>query len=297
MPIPESQLQTWSHQGAVTTAKATADSVRHAIDSFRGWSSKPQYEVYLQGSYKNDTNIRGDSDVDVVVQLNSSWQSYLSKLTELERQAYRSFTSPATYDWSAFRQDILTCLRAYYGAANVAESNKCLKLKPAPGRLPADVIVCQQYRYYFRFRSSTDQEFAEGMTFYAPSDGRWVVNYPKHHYSNGVEKNSATQRWYKPVVRVVKNAREYLVDHGLLPHNAAPSYFLECLSYNVPNEAFGGGFEDSLLRYLQWLSAADITRLKRQSGQEGLVGSHPDLWPVGNAGAFIMAIITLWNDW
>ena len=55
MAISEAQLETWSHQGAVTTAKATADSVKNAIDSYREWewSDKLDFEVYLQGSYKN----------------------------------------------------------------------------------------------------------------------------------------------------------------------------------------------------------------------------------------------------
>lgn len=63
MAIPESQLETWSHQGAVTTAKTTADSIRNALDSYSSWPDGIYFEVYLQGSYKNDTNIRGDSDI------------------------------------------------------------------------------------------------------------------------------------------------------------------------------------------------------------------------------------------
>src|SRR4051812_1571226 len=80
VPIPETQLSTWSNQGAVVASKTTADSIRHALDSFSGWNTKPTYEIYLQGSYRNDTNIYGDSDVDVVVQLDSSFQFDVSEL-------------------------------------------------------------------------------------------------------------------------------------------------------------------------------------------------------------------------
>ncbi|MDD2678158.1 MAG: hypothetical protein PHN95_01970 [Candidatus Pacebacteria bacterium] len=31
MAIPESQLTTWANQGAITTAKATADSVKNTL--------------------------------------------------------------------------------------------------------------------------------------------------------------------------------------------------------------------------------------------------------------------------
>jgi len=79
MAILESQLERWAHQGAVATAKLTADSIRNALKSYNYWPAGIDFEVYLQGSYKNSTNIRGDSDVDVVVQLNSSFYSNLTE--------------------------------------------------------------------------------------------------------------------------------------------------------------------------------------------------------------------------
>ena len=79
MAIPESQLETWSHQGAITTAKATADSIKNALNSYINRPDGVEFEIYLQGSYKNDTNIRGDSDVDVVAQLNSTFYNNLSE--------------------------------------------------------------------------------------------------------------------------------------------------------------------------------------------------------------------------
>jgi len=110
MGIPESQLETWANQGATTTAKATADSVKNALNSYSDWPSGIDYEVYLQGSYKNDTNIRGDSDVDVVAQLNSTFYSNL-----LEEQKRTLGLTPATYALSEFRADVLNILKNYYG--------------------------------------------------------------------------------------------------------------------------------------------------------------------------------------
>ena len=42
------------------------------------------YVSYLQGSYRNDTNIRGDSDVDLVLELNSVFKHDASVLSEYE---------------------------------------------------------------------------------------------------------------------------------------------------------------------------------------------------------------------
>ena len=106
MAIPESQLETWANQGAITTAKATADSVKNALNSYSDWPNGVDFEVYLQGSYKNDANIRGDSDVDVVAQLNSTFYSNLS-----EDQKRILGLTPATYHLSDFRADVLKILK------------------------------------------------------------------------------------------------------------------------------------------------------------------------------------------
>src|SRR5690348_706208 len=141
MPIPESQLETWSHQGAVTTASATYRSIQTALTANSSPIREKNYEVYLQGSYKNDTNIRGDSDVDVVVQLNSTFGYDLSALPEEQKRQFQvSYPTNATYLWEDLRADVLRALRAYYGAASITEGNKSLKLASAPGRLAADII-------------------------------------------------------------------------------------------------------------------------------------------------------------
>ena len=68
MPIPESTLSGWSHHQASTAFKQAHLPIREALDAYKGLS-KSKYEVFLQGSCKNDTNLGGDSNVGVVVGL------------------------------------------------------------------------------------------------------------------------------------------------------------------------------------------------------------------------------------
>ena len=97
MGIPESQLETWSRQGATTTAVSTHESIRKALSADTSLITYQDYDSYLQGSYRNSTNIRGDSDVDVVVQLNSVFNSNVSALTADEISAYnRTYSARAT---------------------------------------------------------------------------------------------------------------------------------------------------------------------------------------------------------
>jgi len=290
MGIPESQLETWSHQGAVTTAKATHESIRSALDSYK-WPNGVNFEVYLQGSYKNDTNIRGDMDVDLVVQLNSTFSSNLSE----EQKRYLRL-SPASYRWEDFRLDVLRALKDYYGSLTVAEGNKSIKVKATSGRLPADVVVCVQYR---RYKSLNSYDFVEGMTFWTRNESRQVINYPKIHYDNGVKKHQNTNNRYKSVVRMFKNIRNYLEENYHISNSLAPSYFLECLLYNVPNDKFSGGYQDVFCNIVNWfwLNRANLKDYICQNGQLKLFGDTPEQWSIDNAKRLVEKLIGLWNDW
>jgi len=288
MPIPESQLETWSKRGAVETAERTHKSIRAALEAYN-WPSGVQYEVYLQGSYKNHTNIRGDSDVDVVVQLNSTLLENLP--VNLKRQfRFRD----ASYGWEEFRSDVLKALRNHYGPGQVREGRKSLKVQTS--YLPADVVVSLQYRKY-PDRPRSEDDFIEGMAFWVPSESRWVINYPKLHYQNGVKKNQDTNEQYKPTVRMFKNARTYLVDRGVIPADLAPSYFLECLLYNVPDDKFGTNLQSTFREVITWLLKADFSRFVCQNRQLLLFGSFPEQWSKDRAYRFLKAMVELWSDW
>jgi hypothetical protein len=300
MPIPESQLETWSGQGAVTSAKATHEAIRRALAADKdSLLNRQEYEVFLQGSYRNDTNTRGDSDVDVVVQLNSTFVSDKSHLSLQEQASYNQLFSAATYGWEQLRADGLKALRAYFGWAKVSEGKNSLKLRRVPGRLAADIVPCLQYRRYTRFVSAHDQSYVEGILFYTRPEQQPVINYPKPHYRNGVAKNSPgrTGGRFKPVVRVFKNARSYLVDRGALSADVAPSYFLQCLLYNAPDRLFGGSYQDSFLQILVWLASADLGAFICQNGETPLFGPTRQQWSVTNARLTVSKLIELWENW
>jgi len=282
MGIPESQLETWSHQGAIAIAKTTADSIKNALNSYTDWPDGIDFEVYLQGSYKNDTNIRGDSDVDVVAQLNSCFYNNLS-----EDQKRVLGLTPASYCWSEFRADTINALKSYYGQSRIAEGNKSIQIAASAGRLPADVIICSQYRKY---RTVSNDNYTEGICFWTRKDGRQVINYPKVHYDNGVSKHQNSSRWSKPVVRLFKNCR------GSISGDATPSYFLECMLYNVPNSKFGSSYRDTFCNIVNWLSEASLNDFVCQNGQLKLFGLTPEQWNTNQARTFINNLVSLWNN-
>lgn len=297
MPIPESQLETWSHQGAIATAKSTYASIHAALEATTSPLLGKDIDVYLQGSYGNDTNIYGNSDIDVVVQLNDSWHRDISALPQDQQTQYLADHSPASYGWSQLRSDTLSALRTYYGAAAVTAGNKSLKVSGAPGRLAADVVPALHHRQYQYYLTRDLQGFRDGIQLRHRTTGAVIINFPKLHAHYGTSKHQATHGWYKPTVRIFKNMRDHLVEHGLLRKGAAPSYFLECLLYNVPDDQFAKSYQDTIAAVLNHLWHNEISAFVCQNKELDLFGPLPEQWDTREAVATLSAMIDLWNSW
>ena len=180
MAIPEGQLETWSKSGAQKSSAETYNSIKAALSSHKWPSDMGDYTVYLQGSYPNHTNIRGDSDVDVIVEAPVVFYHNVLK----EQRARYGLTTPGTFTWTQFRDEVRKALINHYGSSQVAQGNKCIKVAGHGNRLNADVIPCNEYRSY----SYTDiYNYAKGITFWTRIN-RQIINYPKLHLGNGSEK-------------------------------------------------------------------------------------------------------------
>ena len=59
------------------------------------------------------------------------------------------------------------------------------------------------------------------------------------------------------MVRVLKNLRGTLVEDKMIEAGVAPSYYIEGLLYNVPNEKFGKSYNDSFVNCISWILEAD----------------------------------------
>lgn len=297
MAIPEAQLDTWSHQGSVTQSSATYNTIKRVLEAGTTPYSSKNFSVFLQGSYGNDTNIYAESDVDIVIRLDNCFQSDLSKLTEVERAAYRAAFSDATYTHVDFKRGVLTTLTAQYGSA-VRAGDKAIAIDASGTRRKADVIVAIQYRRYFKFRSRYDSEFVEGICFWN-GKGKLIANYPKQHSANLTTKHQSTSAWLKPMVRVFKNMRSRMVDDGMLQAGSAPSYYIEGLLYNVPNGKLGSSYQDCVVNTLNWyLKEAAKNDLVCANEQYYLLrDGHDTCWNQSSCDQFVEAAVKLWNEW
>ncbi|QQS16039.1 MAG: nucleotidyltransferase [Candidatus Moraniibacteriota bacterium] len=304
MGIPFSQLETWANQGATVSAKATHESIRcgltHEKSPVKSLIESGKAKVYLQGSYKNSTNIRADSDVDVVVELTMTFGHNAHELPPEQKSAHDLAYSNATYDWHEFRRDVIKALTLYYGASSIdTTGNKSIKLLPAPGRLKADIVPVISFRRYNYFHGVGLHSAEEGIKLYHQQTNKPIVNYPEHHYQNGVDKNSnlRTGGVFKPTVRIFKNMRNHLIEKKALAKEMAPSYFLQSLIYNVPDPCFQANHSATVYAVLKHLYENPVEGFVCQNEQHLLFGDTPEQWNVSNAHTTIMAFVKLWDNW
>jgi len=282
MSIPDSILSSWSHHYSGTAPKQAHVSIRDALAKYRDWVEKPQYDIFLQGSYKNDTNLRRDSDVDVVVRLAVELQPRVAKLsgTRIEQDKDHIL---AYKEWKAFRRLMLEALRAIYDFGAITPGRKSLKL--AKGMIPASADVVVTIRY------------GNGLAFYLPDERRWVISYPQQHYKRGHKKEKATNNRYKRTVRMFKCARNHLVENEVIRSKTASSYFIECLLYNVPDNLFKADFRQTYSGIVTYLKSANLKQFNSQNGVLQLFGKSKDLWNVGDAQKFVLALERMWKNW
>lgn len=278
MTIPEHKLQAWSKLGSQTASASTYSSIKTALKA-HDWPYGMNHTVYLQGSYPNHTNIRGDSDVDVVVETSNAY--YHDLIT---------YSHSGSYDWRQFRDEVKCALTNYFGSNKVRESRngKCIKVEGSQYRLNADVVPCATFK---RFEGLS--HIATGITFWTNS-GTQIINYPKLHLKNGSLKNTACGDRFKPNVRVFKNARSEM-------DNNFPSYFLECLIYNVPKECFSEHLSLAFLKILTYLldaiSDGSLKEFRCQNEQQKIFGYEQHQIKLSDAVTLINELVALWTNW
>jgi hypothetical protein len=296
MPIPESQLDTWSHQGSIQQSSDTYQTIRRALLADDSGYADQSFDVFLQGSYGNDTNIYAESDVDVVMRLDSIYRHDLDQLSDEEKQAFMAYREPATYSFETFKTAVVAQLQRRFGAAAVSIGNKAIRIKADGSRRSADVVVCYQYRKYKSFRTYKTDDYVAGIIF--PTTSGEIINYPQKHSANLTSQHQASRAMLKPMVRILKNMRSRMVDLAMIKSGVAPSYYLEGMFYNVPPEQYvSTSYGDTFCNGINWLLKADKKKLVCANRQYTLLGNSTVQWNETDFDASLAALCKLWKEW
>jgi hypothetical protein len=296
MAISENQLENWSHVGAQQQSAATYQTIRSVLEHQDAPYASRGFEIFLQGSYGNDTNVRGsESDVDVVICLTDVFNSDISGLDPADKQAYEANRSAAKYGYKDFKAEVVAWLKANFGDG-VTPGRKAIAVPGEGNRRDADVLACIEHHRYTSYRSPWDNRHHVGISFIT-LDGDRIINFPKQHKQNCTTKHQATNNRFKSHVRVVKNMRNAMVNEGVLKKDIAPSYFLEGMLWSVPNQNFVAGHQQSFENYLNWLERCNANELSCANDLHWLIRENSHIcWNMESFRTFLVAARRYWNS-
>jgi hypothetical protein len=293
----ESTFSAWA-EGPGKTEQEKCDRAEHAVKTaisnyhgLKDWD----LTVRAHGSYRVNTTIKEESDVDVYVQLN---QPTFFPEYPAGKTAADFGNVDGTVNYADFRNRVGSALKARLGEASVTFGGKAFDVHENTYRVDADVIAVFPHRWYTgRFNGDGSHHFYKGIAF-RPDSGNPIFSYPEQTYDNGVAKNTDTGRRYKRAIRILKNLRTYMDEkYKVAEAKGIASYLIECLVWNVPNENFGDGpYWEDIYRILAFLKAqtASVDNCGEWSEVNEIrtLWHSSQLWTPGRARAFVNAAWT-----
>lgn len=225
--ILEDRLIRWTKPSSNTEQdkqERTERMIREAIASHKAFDNC-ELKVYAKGSYANNTNIRSDSDVDIAVECTEAFYWEKSEgISTPEIMPYDGGWNP-----NRLRTELVLAMQAKFPHDIDLTGSTAIQINSSSARVDADVVPC------FSFRDYIEGETRLGTKIFK-KDGSSLVNYPQQQLDNGIAKNKRTNLSYKKGARLLKRIENEMAKEG--EFRELPSYFMECLAYNCPDEVF-----------------------------------------------------------
>jgi hypothetical protein len=220
-------------------ASTAAEMINKAVRDAKILENR-NFKVYPTGSYRNNTNIKLGSDVDIALVLTDA---FFYQLPAGRSPAEFGLTGQADYGFTEFRNDVGRALKKQFGD-DVKPGTKTFDIAATSSRLPADATPFLLHRTYTGKRKLDGTwEYHEGVELRPTDDPtKRIINWHDQHYASGVERNRITGRRFKRIARIIKQLREDMRTGGKAEAKAAAapaaSFLIECLVFNAPDSCF-----------------------------------------------------------
>ena len=160
MKYSEETLQSWTaplSKAEEQRAENTINMIRSAIDASDELKVM-DIEVFTQGSFANNTNVRSESDVDVCVMLRDVFHTVLPKDAKYSDYGF----SDAKLTFQEYRDLVKSALQKKFRSEYVKDGNKSLKIDENTYHVKADVVPAFQLRNYYYPGSKNPSNYFEG---------------------------------------------------------------------------------------------------------------------------------------
>ena len=226
----EAQFRAWAKPPGKTEEERcdnAASAIRNAIKASDKLRARG-VSVFAQGSYRNNTNVRKDSDVDIGILCTDTF--FFDLPEGATRDTFQ--IASASYSYSTFKDEVEEALINYFGRSAVTRGNKAFDVHETSYHVEADVAAFFEHRRY-----CADGSFLEGVELRTDRENMRVINWPEQHYANGCRKNNDTGTRFKSIVRVLKALSNEMTE-SRVSGGDIPGFLIECLVWNVLNTNF-----------------------------------------------------------
>lgn len=223
----ETQFRQWAKPPS-KTEQERCDNALSAVRQAVAASTKlrpRQISVFCHGSYRNNTNVRQDSDVDVGILCTDVCFCNLPEGTTDEMFGLKS----SNYGFDQYKNEVEDALVNHFGRTAVKRGNKAFDVHETSYHVEADIAPFFEHRRY-----QSNGVPLKGAELRTDKGNSRIINWPEQHYENGVGKNTATGMRFKSIVRVLKALSNEMLEANIKTADI-PGFLVECSVWNVPN--------------------------------------------------------------
>lgn len=261
-----------------------------------GAFSPRDVQIYLHGSYANNTNIYFPSEIEIAVELKQT-QEFNGLSLDSDTVNYRIYNNyfvdiQLEFGPEQFRELLFNELSDMIGAKCLDKDKTIILPTVAKIKHGISIMPC----FSFKYSDSIGESF-NGVLLYDKSTDADIVTFPRLHSENGQAKDKACGSNFKKCVRLFKTLNALAVrEFELLAENTSTGYFIECLLYNVPDYLFlGENLQDLFVKIINYLINCDLDSFACQNLVWQLFGAAREFWQIRRAEKFLTAISDLWQ--
>ena len=253
---------------------------------------KPEaVEIYMHGSYANNTNIFFPSNLEVVVELTRTPEYNPDALPHPNFRLYNDYYLETQLQFNPrdFANLLYTKLELLCGG-KATRTRQIITLPPSKA-IKHTVEITPAFTFNYIDRATADTKPAEfrGILTYDETAQAHLATFPKIHQRNGEMKDTMTRGNFLKMARVFKTLNKLMARE--VDHAPVRGYFIQCLLFNVPRNLFiGDDFQTVFYAIFNYLIRARLEKFACQNLVWQLFGHAPEFWSLSEAHNFIKAL-------
>lgn len=273
------------------------NALKQIEHNYPGFDSE-KCDIYIQGSYRNGTMTTENSKLEIIVEfpLDAFGQVEIYPILKTKKILVDSkFVKQRVVNFKPalslgfIKNDLYNYLFETTQNSGIFKNNKTITF-PESRNFPIAVEVLPGY--------GLKNDITKAVIIWDSLINKYVASFPELHCENLQKKNEKTNGNFIKIVRAVRTLRDLMIQNDIINTGFAPSYFMECLLYNVPDVIYTGNkLSNIYLKLINYLRNCNLNNFVCAHEQFKMFGNNSDAWTTIKARSFIKLLIDIWSEY